>query len=318
MKQNKFKISLKENGVHSFIRGIEVFREYSDSLDDLLLKDSIQFLHHGIELLLKQLLVNHNEFLIFEDIKNLHKKQKQADEKGVELFRLDSPPKTISYSQAVERVGVFIKPPEFTKKLEGMLSRLNKLRNQIEHYELEADKEEIFRLFDVIHKPLIDLFDARIGGIRGQVEELVSATSKDLASDIAKLNELDQEVQKVMCQFSNQVVPGQLFQKKGSITLPHFKNVDLSFNHSEMNLEADILAENTQARWVVEIKRSLRPYKNPSDIVRILLANSLELGAQPWLIVFDEVPERVQKDALEANIMITDLKNWDELKRQLE
>ncbi|MGB3587122.1 MAG: hypothetical protein WBA23_11310, partial [Tunicatimonas sp.] len=69
--KKKLKISLEANGIHSFNRGLNTFSDYEqgDKKDDFLLKESIMFLHHGIELLMKQMLVNTaDESLIFSDI----------------------------------------------------------------------------------------------------------------------------------------------------------------------------------------------------------------------------------------------------------
>src|SRR5215211_5177835 len=51
-----------------------------------------------------------------------------------------------SYELAIDRVAVFVKPAELSKDLRRSLERLNRLRNQVEHYALEADKEELVRL----------------------------------------------------------------------------------------------------------------------------------------------------------------------------
>ena len=65
----KFKIGLKENGIHSLTRGLETFELYEEEKDEFILKESIMFLHHGIELLMKQVLIeNAGEFLIYSDI----------------------------------------------------------------------------------------------------------------------------------------------------------------------------------------------------------------------------------------------------------
>lgn len=70
--QQKIRISLKENGIHSFNKGLSDFAEYEkdNKQDDFKLKEAILFIHHGIELLLKQVLVDTGgEYLIFADLK---------------------------------------------------------------------------------------------------------------------------------------------------------------------------------------------------------------------------------------------------------
>ena len=88
---NIFKISLRENGAHSLWRGIESFDEFDNSQNKMMLKDAIMFLHHGVELLMKEVLVSNSPFLIFEDLRSASKKQKQADKLGLGIFSRKSP-----------------------------------------------------------------------------------------------------------------------------------------------------------------------------------------------------------------------------------
>jgi hypothetical protein len=79
MTKDKFQISLRENGEHAFKRSLESYREYEKTNDQMLLKDTIMFLHQSVELLTKQMLVNHSPYLIFEDLRDIPKKQKEAN-----------------------------------------------------------------------------------------------------------------------------------------------------------------------------------------------------------------------------------------------
>src|SRR5258708_387685 len=117
MPERGFKISLRENGEHSFKRGLETYRAFESSEDPWLLKEAIMFLHHGIELLMKEVLYKHSPYLIYEDIRELHKKQKIADEQGRGIFSITPPPNTVRYEIAIERIDAFIKPPELDKNL---------------------------------------------------------------------------------------------------------------------------------------------------------------------------------------------------------
>ena len=81
----RFKITLRQNGIHSFKRGLETLQKYEKGkgTDKFLLKESIMFIHHGIELLLKEILVTKgNEHLIYSDIsESTLKKVIQANQK---------------------------------------------------------------------------------------------------------------------------------------------------------------------------------------------------------------------------------------------
>ena len=62
----KLEISLWENGLHSLWRGLACYAEYRETNDRMLVKDAIMFLHHGIELLMKEILVRHSPYLAYE------------------------------------------------------------------------------------------------------------------------------------------------------------------------------------------------------------------------------------------------------------
>jgi hypothetical protein len=314
MTKEKIRISLQENGVHSFLRAIEVFGEYQKTLDNMLLKDSIVFLHHGIELLMKQLLVNQNEMLIFEDIKDLHKKQKQADKQKVGIFFLEQPPKTVSYDMAIERVDAFVKPEELTEELRKSLGRLNRLRNQIEHYAIEADRDDVEKILVAIHNPLLNLFEARLGSIKNQqtprIKKIISAISESSEAHA----KLEQEVALVMEQFDSQEIPGRLLNTDGNIKPPAFNKVYLEYKLAEVRGAVDIFAEGQEERWVVEIKGSLTLHHNPYDVLYVLNMRSRVANAKPWLVVFDEVSSHIKQSAEKRDILITDLAAWHELK----
>src|SRR5436190_6878664 len=142
MTEYKFKISLRENGEHSFKRSLESYKEYERTNDQMLLKDTIMFLHQSVELLTKQMLVNHSPYLIFEDLRDIPKKQKEANKQGIGIFYLDKPPRSVTYEVAIDRVEAFLNPPELDDNLKENLDKLNRLRNQLEHYEIDADRDE--------------------------------------------------------------------------------------------------------------------------------------------------------------------------------
>lgn len=162
----QFKITLLQNGVHSLERGFEALDDYFTTSSDLLLKEAIMFFHHGVELLLKQLLVQQNEFLVFEDLRAAARKQLEAKRQRIGVFSLDEPPRTLTFLDAVERVEAFLDIPQFDDKLKKSLRRLNALRNKLEHYAAEADRNEIIRLLGELFVPLMQLFAAQIPDFR--------------------------------------------------------------------------------------------------------------------------------------------------------
>src|SRR5258708_25204388 len=117
MSKDKFQISLRENGEHAFKRSLETYEEYEKTKDQMILKDTIMFLHQSIELLMKEMLVRHSPYLIFEELKDVPNKQKEADRKGVGIFFIDRPPKSVTYEVAISRVEAFINPTVFNDSL---------------------------------------------------------------------------------------------------------------------------------------------------------------------------------------------------------
>ncbi len=173
-----FKITLLQNGVHSLERGFQRFDEYLREDDDFLLKEAIMFIHHGIELLLKQLLAQANEFLIFSDLRQVVRKQQQAKKQGVHLLDLEDPPHTVTYLDAIERVDAFLDVPEFDTRLQKALRELNRWRNMLEHYAIEADREAILRILADIRVPLLAVFKAHIPDFEQEARALIESWEK--------------------------------------------------------------------------------------------------------------------------------------------
>jgi len=163
--ERRFAISLAENGLHSLDRAASAFEQFNSTGTEILLKDAIMFLHHGVELLMKQILVNHSEYLVFENLQDASRKQMRADELGLAVLFLENPPRTVTFLEAIDRVRAFVRPPELTDYLVADLGKLNRLRNQLEHYAIDVDAKEIAKLIASIHSQLMALFEAQLPGI---------------------------------------------------------------------------------------------------------------------------------------------------------
>ncbi|MCG8788917.1 hypothetical protein [Tenacibaculum finnmarkense] len=159
--KEKFKISLSENGIHSFNKGLQDFIVYENSNDDFKLKESVMFLHHGIELLLKQVLINKGgEYLIFSDIdSSTTKKIIESKEKNISVFNLNKPPKTTTFLETVDRLKGFVDTPKIEESLETRLKELNSLRNNLEHYGIETDKIKVENLLVRLKKPILNFLE---------------------------------------------------------------------------------------------------------------------------------------------------------------
>ncbi len=195
----------------------------------MLLKDAIMFLHHGIELLMKEILVSHSPYLIFEELKDLPRKQKLADKQGISIFSIDRPPRTVSYEVACERVEAFIRPAELNDKLLGNLDELNRLRNKLEHHEIEADRQEVEELLLAIHDPLLRLFEAHIG----RLSQLRTPQAKKIWNNIIH---------------------------DAGLTRYNFIQSDRPTDGARIAAKRVIVDENTPIRWVIVMKDKLENF----------------------------------------------------------
>ena len=310
----KFNVSLLENGVHSLWRGIESYEEHEKTYEKLLLKDALMSLHHGVEVLMKEILVRRSLFLIFEDPTDAAKRQKQADESGVGIFFLDRPPKTVTFEEAIVRVDAFVKPPELDETLRTKLTELNRLRNQLEHYAIDVDREKVTKLLAELRDPLLALFEAQIGGInRLQTEKVIRAWDR-VQESARSHSRLEEAVLNLLKQFNGQKVPGRLFNVEGDLILPLFDQVlaeALLPSQGDVRGRVDILGKGKDFQWVVEVKGV---HRLDSNVIYQLSHWSDEAKATTWLVAFSEVSHLVRAEAQKLGILVTGASEWEELK----
>jgi hypothetical protein len=319
--KTRFKIGLKENGLHSLWRGIESYQQYKKSQDIWLLKEAVMFLHHSTELLMKEILVRHSEYLIFEDLgENTVKKQKQATREGVGIFYLPKPPRTVTYLDAIDRVEAFVSPPELDEPLLTRLRQLNQHRNQLEHYAVDADAATVAQLIANLHKPLVALFEARLGGVKQEEPADVSKTVDEVQTLVSEYRLLEQEVYALVQRFKGQKVPGRLFGISKEFVLPNFSKANVTLNYRSTALdgaEVDVLGESEEARWVIEVKAD-PGRRTLLWALSQIIANSAVLDATAWLIVFADVPDQFKQMATDQDVLITGASEWEKLKQIIE
>jgi hypothetical protein len=323
MSEDKFQISLLANGEHSLKKSLESYSEFERTKDQMLLKDTIMFLHQSIELLMKEMLVRKSPYLIFEDLKDISKKQKEANDKKLPIFFIEHPPKSVTYTEAINRVEAFINPPELDKSLKDDLDWLNKQRNQLEHYAIDADREEIVRILELIHKPILKLFENHLEILTQIQTPEVNQTWKSINNRYESYKQKKHEVFLLIKKFNSQKVPGRLFSMTGEIILPKFDNVfeDIRMtaekDSRDVPLEVDIFAHNddsSEIRWIVETKLS----GSGLDGIYQASASAQLLKAVPWLVIFDKVPSSTLAKAEALNVMVTGSQEFTELKQLIE
>lgn len=177
--------SLLENGIDSLKKAktnIEEFEKYYKKSSYHFLKDSIIFLNHGIEILLKYILSKQNESLIFTDIdlymeaKKILKDQSKGKKNPFEFNRrnvfdvnLSNGNKkkqlyTINLNEAIKRIK-FLLDIELSENVEAAITLINEYRNHITHHSIVLDESSVQELVEKIkflYKYILDFFNDHI------------------------------------------------------------------------------------------------------------------------------------------------------------
>ena len=162
------KISLLENGMDSLQRGFESVLNYEKNTvtktpkmeDYFYLKQAILSTHHGIEILLKYVLMKKSEFLIVSkiDAEYMQAYREKEKQKKSSVFEGSDPGRvhTITYEEALERVEYFT-DYSISAKLKEKLKKLNVFRNALTHAEIDIPDDQVILLFQNLLNDL-DLF----------------------------------------------------------------------------------------------------------------------------------------------------------------
>jgi|GEM_PF-676218 len=170
-------LSLLESGIDSLNKGFQSLVNYENLYYNpnrinkpkkrfFHLKDSILFIQHGIEILLKYILYKHSPYLIFTNIDNNVKKafieKNTRNLSSVFESQLKYKIHTVNYTEAIERVKIL---PNITlgKALEDKLIQLELYRNLIMHSAPHLDEVEINNTLDELANQLDSFFYKSIG-----------------------------------------------------------------------------------------------------------------------------------------------------------
>lgn len=170
-KTPSLKIGLLENSYHSLKRGYETWNHWKDTQDPWFLKESIIWVHHGIELGLKQLVVQTNEFLIFENVTTaverlgILRKIRGMENAGVlDLFDHDEKVMSVGFKNLIDRAAVTLNIPELNGNapLRLRINDLTKYRNKVVHFSVELDIAEVSNLLSEILDPLLEVLEREV------------------------------------------------------------------------------------------------------------------------------------------------------------
>ena len=317
--EERFKISLYQNGTHSLRQGLEAYRSFANGGEPIQLKDAIMGIHHGVELLFKEMLVQHNQFLIFENLRDVAKKQKDADQMGLGIFFIENPPRTVSFMEAVSRVEAFLQPHLLDKDLLRLLEDLNHMRNQLEHYTIDANIEEIDRLIAEIRDPLLALFNSSFGATPELEDDSVEEIWAEARNRSLEATALQARVRKLMQLFDGQAVSGKLLTGDKQLDLPSFDKVEVNYKIPEWPMQRfDLFGQSGRENWAVEVKAKIGRGRSGDDLVLDLESYANVAQAQPWLVKGVSVSDRLRDTAGSMNIYLSDERDIRALERAVD
>jgi hypothetical protein len=280
--------------------------------DSWCFKDGIMFIHHAVELLMKEILNRHSTFLVFENLGDAAKKQKEARRKQVGIFELDNPPKTISYDEALKRVDAFLCPKELTEDLHRWLNQLNSLRNQLEHYAIEADRDEVIKLLTNIKEPLLDLLDSSLGGVRNAIGPKTTEIWDELVTEGAAQSSLEKLVHRVLCGLRGKTIPSTVIHADEDLKINAATEITPQARlQSRTTPIADLLCSSDTQRIVIEIKGEFHGHR---DVAGHLGHLATVFNARGWLITTKELSEQEIRQFRTNRLYVSGGKELDALK----
>ncbi len=299
---SNLRIDLLDNACHSLQRGYEMLNQGRTKKDALLLKEAIIWIHHGVELSLKQLLVQSNEYLVFENVDEAVRKlahlRRQPDmfhATVLDLFDYGESVYTVGFSKLVERVSIILNFPELAtgSPLRRRIDELTNYRNRITHFAVEVRLDEVVSLLADLMEPFLTLLEREI---RNEVfvQRCIPYVRANAESVTAvyhlKYMEIEKRITQLTNKFNGQQVPGELFGLNDPITLPKFCATELQT--ANQNQRVDIVAQNDSEAWLVEIK-FMRPNFDQFRRIVYELTNYREkfqtqnINTKLWLIIME-------------------------------
>ena len=158
-------MNILENGIDSLQKALKKLNNI-EKVDkekvEFELKDIIINLHHSIETLVKYLIREKNEYLIYEKLDKVFENERIAKE---------SKKNTIQFLDAINRM-VILYEIKISDNDYDKIKDLNEIRNAITHYEINLDIFEIQHLISNILKIMIPIFSNTIRDFNKYLEKI--------------------------------------------------------------------------------------------------------------------------------------------------
>ena len=305
-------IGLLENCCHSLKRGYELWNQGNERKDGWLLKEAVIWIHHGIELALKQLLVQSNEYLVFEKIDEAVEKLSRLRRStsassntlgALDLFEEENPAFSVGFNKLIERTAIMLGLSELekTSDLRSKIDALTKYRNKIVHFAVKLNPEEVASLLGEILEPFLQLLEREIEN-RNFVNVCIPEIREKAAPVQRKLFDYairsEDRIFELVKLFNGQVVSGHLFNlSEPTIVLPRSPTV----RRGEMGIDRgfDIAVMDSSQEWWIEIKlRTLYSVREVNSIITRMqpIDSSHEKKFRKWLVMMSEAsPSRLER-----------------------
>ena len=317
---SSLRIGTLDNAEHALLRGYDLVAEGVRKDSPYLIKEAIIWVHQGIELCLKQLLVQTNEFLVFENVDEAVRKlahlrrQPNTEKAGVlDLFEQGVGVRTVGYKKLVDRVAVMLGISELApgSHFRDNIDELTILRNKIVHFFAEVDLEKAAKLLADIALPFLELMQRHLkgAGLTYAVNMCVHRDSRTAAEGCrSRRSGLEQRVLGLLGAFRGQEVPGVLFGRDGSVKLPDFSNAAIRREADPIGMPTYLATSDTDV-WLIVL---VEGYANKEQVLTLTERWGRYKDADLWLVATGGTHPYVYPD-----ILISTLSDVEELDRIL-
>lgn len=309
-----------ENALHSLEVALISYDSYKRKSDKWKLKECILFLHHAIELFMKQILFNKNILFLFENFNKAIDGQIRANNNNLDIFTANPKLNTVSYKNSIKRISAILNPPEFKPpiNLKDKFEDLNIFRNKIEHFSIEVEEKSVIQLIESLYRPVINFFQKYL---KMDIESQISQNTKKVASKIQdymkNFKEVLNLVKKVIKFYENKAIYKEFFTGNRDLDLR-----DLVIKQDITRLEhfeLDLLLESETEKLIIEMETTKSQESFFNAINRIIRVMQ-ELNSRVWIIFssFDLKSSTYSKFERYKNLYITDRSRWKELLNSIE
>ncbi|ANU12542.1 hypothetical protein B481_0124 [Planococcus halocryophilus Or1] len=195
------RFNLLTNGIDSLKASFVSIRKLDELAEGVEhnIKDTLIHLNHANEILFKLMLKNQKEYLMFEDISNYMKAKSVMLQQGKSsVLEINPKLKTVNFSTAINRIELLC-DIEVSSEFKGALDYLNKKRNQIMHFEIDLNRDEVNELIEklkICQNLSIEFFNEHLNGIAmlmhaARFEVTVQDFLSELAHDEAEESYID-------------------------------------------------------------------------------------------------------------------------------